>query len=196
VCKGDVGRLAVGGPGDGGGFPAIPGSGGAPGAGPTRTASAGPGAAMGPGPGTGPAAGAPPAGPAPAAGRGGPGAVFGRPSGPPQPPVVLSRNGKEFTLTGATNIRAGTEIKVTTERPSVALSLSELDSGSWVIFELPGFATAASGTPQESLDALRKASATSYYKGKDALWVKIVSNGEGARISGPGAGGTSVEVSR
>src|SRR5271169_1865128 len=80
VCKGDVGRLAVGVPGDGGGFPAIPGSGGAPGAGPTRTASAGAVAAMGPGPGTGPAAGAP-AYPAPAAGRGGPGAVFGRPSG-------------------------------------------------------------------------------------------------------------------
>src|SRR3984885_309640 len=53
VCKGDVGRLAVGGPGDGGGFPAIPGSGGAPGAGPTQTASAGPVAAMGPGTGYG-----------------------------------------------------------------------------------------------------------------------------------------------
>jgi len=66
----------------------------------------------------------------------------------------------------------------------------------WVIFELPGFATAASGTPQDSLDALRKASVTSYYKGKDALWVKVVSNGEGARTSGPGAGGTSVQVSR
>ena len=108
----------------------------------------------------------------------------------------MSRNGKEFTLTGPTNIRAGTEIEVTTDRPSVALQLSELDSGSWVIFELPGFATAASGTPEDSLDALRKASTTSYYKGKDALWVKVVSNGEGARISGPGAGGTSVEVSR
>jgi hypothetical protein len=116
--------------------------------------------------------------------------------GPPQPPVVLSRNGKEVTLAGETNIRAGTEIKVTTERPSVDLRLSELDKGSWMIFELPGFATAASGTQQDSLDALRKASATSYYKGKDALWIKVVSNGEGARISGPGAGGTSVEVSR
>ena len=186
VCKGDVGRLAVGGPGDGGGFPGIPGAGGAPGAGPARTAQAGPSAPAGPGP----------AGPGLAAVRRGPGAVFGRPSGPPQPPVILSRNGKEFTLTGATNIRAGTEIKVTTERPSVALQLSELDSGSWVIFELPGFATAASGTPQDSLDALRKASTTSFYKGKDALWVKVVSNGEGARISGPGAGGTSVQVSR
>ena len=120
----------------------------------------------------------------------------GPPPGPPQPPVILSRNGKEFTLTGETNVRAGTEIKVTTERPSVALRLSELESGSWVIFELPGFATAASGTPQKSLDSLRKASATSYYKGKDSLWVKVVSNGEGARISGPGAGGTSVQVSR
>ena len=181
VCKGDIGRLAVGGPDDGGGVRGFPGFGGAPGAGPARGGPAGPG---------------PGAGPGLAAGRGGPGAPFGRPSGPPQPPVIVSRNGKEFTLTGETNIRAGTEIKVTTERPSVALRLSELDSGSWVIFELPGFATAASGTPQESLDALRKASATSYYKGKDALWVKIVSNGEGARISGPGAGGTSVEVSR
>ena len=181
VCKGDIGRLAVGGPDDGGGVRGFPGFGGAPGAGPARGGPAGPG---------------PGAGPGLAAGRGGPGAPFGRPSGPPQPPVIVSRNGKEFTLTGETNIRAGTEIKVTTERPSVALRLSELDSGSWVIFELPGFATAASGTPQGSLDALRKASATSYYKGKDALWVKIVSNGEGARISGPGAGGTSVEVSR
>ena len=186
VCKGDVGRLAVGGPDDGGGFPGVPGAGGAPGAGPARTAQAGPSAPAGPGP----------AGPGLAAVRRGPGAPFGRPSGPPQPPVILSRNGKEFTLTGATNIRAGTEIKVTTERPSMALQLSELDSGSWVIFELPGFATAASGTPQDSLDALRKASTTSYYKGKDTLWVKVVSNGEGARISGPGAGGTSVQVSR
>ncbi len=189
VCKGDVGRLAVVGPDGSGGAPGIPGFGGAPGAGPARTAATGPGPGAYPGPGAG-------AYPGPAAGRGGPGAPFGRPSGPPQPPVIVSRNGKEFTLTGETNIRAGTEIKVTTERPSVALRLSELDSGSWVIFELPGFATAASGTPQESLDALRKASATSYYKGKDALWVKVVSNGEGARISGPGAGGTSVEVSR
>jgi cell migration-inducing and hyaluronan-binding protein len=129
----------------------------------------------------------------------GPGPVVvrrGGPGGPPQPPVILSGNGKEFTLTGETNIRAGAEIKVTTARPSVALRLSELDSGSWVIFELPGFATAASGTPQDSLDALRKASATSYYKDKDSLWVKVVSNGEGARISGPGAGGSSVQVSR
>ncbi len=149
VCKGDVGRLAVGVPG----------------------------AAAGPAPGA-------------------PVVVRRGPAGPPPPPVVLNRNGKAFPLGGETNVRAGTEIKVTTERPAMDLRLSELDSGSWVVFELPGFVTAASGTPQDSLDALRKASATSYYKGKDALWVKIVSNGEGARLAGPGAGGTSVQVSR
>ena len=46
---------------------------------------------------------------------------------------------------------------MTTERPSVNLSLTELDPGSWVIFALPGFPTAASGTEQSSLDALRTA---------------------------------------
>ena len=85
---------------------------------------------------------------------------------------------------------------MTTERPSVSLSLTEMEKGSWVILELPGFTTAASGAPQDSLDALRKASATSYYKDKDALWVKVVSSGEGAHGAGPFAGGTSVQVSR
>jgi cell migration-inducing and hyaluronan-binding protein len=107
---------------------------------------------------------------------------------------VLSRNGREYTVTGGTNVRAGTEIKVTTERTSVFLGLTELDSGSWVMFELPGFTTAASGTPQDSLEALRKASATSYYKGPDSLWVKVVSTGDPGR--GAPGGGTSVQVSR
>ena len=93
-----------------------------------------------------------------------------------------------------TNVRAGTEIKVTTERPSVPLTLTELDRGSWVIFELPGFTTAASGAPQDSLDALRKASDTSYFKDKDALWVKVVSSGDAG--NGAPGGGTSVQVSR
>ena len=84
---------------------------------------------------------------------------------------------------------------MTTERPSVSLSLTELDKGSWVIFQLPGFTTAASGTQQNSLDALRKASDTSYFKDKDALWVKVVSTGDSGNGAGPG-GGTSVQVSR
>ena len=107
---------------------------------------------------------------------------------------MLSRKGKEFTVTGATNVRAGTEIKATTERPSVNLSVTELDRGSWVIFELPGFTTAASGTPQDSLDALRQATATSYYKAQDSLWVKLVSSGDAG--NGAPGGGTSVQVSR
>ena len=83
---------------------------------------------------------------------------------------------------------------MTTERPSVNLSVTELDRGSWVIFELPGFTTAASGTPQNSLDALRQAGDTSYYKGQDSLWVKLVSNGDPG--NGAPGGGTSVQVSR
>ena len=104
------------------------------------------------------------------------------------------RNGKDFRVTGETNVRAGSEIKVTTERPSLSLSVKELDSGSWVIFDLPGFTTAASGMEQSSLDALRQASATSYYKGKDSLWVKVVSSGDPG--NGAPGGGTSVQVSR
>ena len=59
------------------------------------------------------------------------------------------------------------------------LRLTELDKGSWVIIQLPGFNTAASGTQQTSLDALRKASETSWFKDKDALWVKVVSPDSG-----------------
>jgi len=87
---------------------------------------------------------------------------------------------------------------VTTERPSVNINVKELDAGSWVMFELPGFTTASSGTAQDSLDALRKASDTSYYKGNGSLWVKIVSTGD-VLGTGPGKGpgaGTSLQVSR
>jgi cell migration-inducing and hyaluronan-binding protein len=186
VCKGDVGRMTVGGAGGGRGGRGAGGRGGAP-------AVAGPGgrggAAIAGGPG---------------AGRGGPGGIAGPRVGflgaaaPAGPPVVLSRNGKDFPVTGETNVRAGSEIKVTTERPSLSLSVRELDSGSWVIFELPGFTTAASGTEQSSLDALRKASATSYYKGNGSLWVKLVSTGDvlgSGPDSGP-SGGASLQASR
>src|SRR5271166_2946979 len=178
VCKGDVGRMTVGAPAGGGG-------------------RGGPGPGAGPG-GRGGAAGGP------GAGRGGLGGLVGPRNGvlgaaaPAGPPVVLRRNGKDFHVTGETNVRAGSEIKVTTERPSLALNVKELDSGSWVIFQLPGFTTAASGTEQSSLDALRKASATSYYKGDGSLWVKLVSSGD-VLGSGPGSGpsgGASLQVNR
>jgi len=185
VCKGDVGRLAFAAPlgagpgGPGGARPAGPG----PGA---------PGGAGGP-----PAAGTPPAPGAPAA-AGGPPRPAGGPGGfappPPQPPIILSRNGKDYPIVvGGSNVRAGTEIKLTTERKNVALRLTELDKGSWVIFQIPGFNTADSGAPQASIDALRKASENSYFKDKDALWVKMVSPDSGELGLG---GATTLQVSR
>jgi cell migration-inducing and hyaluronan-binding protein len=137
-------------------------------------------------------------------GAGGPGGggfnFVRRPVGTPpaQPPVVLSREGKDFSINGATSVRAGMEIKVATERPAMTVNVSELDAGSWVILQLPGFTTAGSGTAQSSLDALRKASATSYYKDNGSLWVKLVSSGD-VPGSGPGkgpSGGASLQVSR
>jgi hypothetical protein len=200
ICKSDIGRLSVGNqPGPGG--PGARGIGAGPAPGAAGPGAGGPGAS-GPGAGAfgagGPGAGAPGAG-APRAGgpgaggpgAGAPGAPGARAGGaPPAPPVVISRNGKDYTLT-ATAISAGTEIKVATERPTVNLTLTELDPGSWVIIQLPGFNTAAAGEAQGSLDALRKASATSYFKDKDALWVKVVSTATGGR-----GGGGSLQVSR
>jgi len=94
---------------------------------------------------------------------------------PPQAPIALVRNGTEFHITGnQSTVRAGTEIRVKTERPQVNLSLAEMDLGSWVIFELPGFTQAASGTQQGSMDALRRANETAYFRNGDALWVKLV----------------------
>jgi cell migration-inducing and hyaluronan-binding protein len=182
VCRGDIGRMTVGGGGGAVGF----------------------GGATGPGTGVSPAAGAapaaaprPPAAPTVFAIAPGGGRIRGS-RAPSGPPVVLSRNGKEFAADGETNVRAGTEYKVTTERPAVNINVKELDTGSWVMFELPGFTTASKGVAQDSLDALRKASATSYYKDNSSLWVKVVSTGD-IRGSGPGKGpgaGDSVQVSR
>jgi hypothetical protein len=202
VCKGDIGRMNVGGGGGAVGFGGGGRGGGAPRAG--GPGAAGPGAAAGRGGpaaqagGAGRGAGAPGAGPAaPVAIAPGGGRIRGN-AAPAGPPVVLSRNGKEFTANGATNVRAGTEYKVTTERPTLSLSVSELDAGSWVMFELPGFTTASAGTAQDSLDALRQATTTSYYKGNGSLWVKLVSSGDipgSGPANGP-SGGASLQASR
>jgi cell migration-inducing and hyaluronan-binding protein len=70
-----------------------------------------------------------------------------------------------------------------------------MDEGSWVIFDLPGFTTAASGAQQHSLDALRDASDTSYYRDEDSLWVKLVAAETGVGPLGF-RGGASIDVSR
>jgi cell migration-inducing and hyaluronan-binding protein len=206
VCTGDVGRMNVGGGGGavgfgrGGGARAGGPRAGGPGGGPARGGAPGPAAAPGGGAagrGGPPAAAA--AAPAPQTFAIAPGGGRIRGNAAPQgPPVVLSRNGKEFTANGALNVRAGTEYKVTTERPNLSLSVTELDAGSWVIFELPGFTTAAAGDAVASLDALRKANTTSYYKDTGSLWVKLVSSGD-IPGSGPGrgpSGGANLQVSR
>ncbi len=106
----------------------------------------------------------------------GPARVAGpRRAAAPQYPITLSRNGKDFKITAnQSTVRAGTEIRVKTERPEVTISLSEMAKDSWVVFELPGFANATSGKQQDSIDALRQATETSYFKAPDAVWVKLV----------------------
>ncbi|HZW02963.1 MAG TPA: hypothetical protein VFF68_03480, partial [Anaerolineaceae bacterium] len=186
VCHGDVGRLSftaplrAGGPGGpGGAAPARPGVGAAgPGAGAPPAAVAG-----------GPGAGAPPA-----AAGGAPRPPGGGLFGAPQPPVTLSSEGREQTITaGGANVRTESEITLTTERSELALRLTELDQGSWVIFELPGFTTVDAGAQQTSLAALRGATETAWFKDADALWVKLVSPDNGPLGLG---GATTVQVSR
>jgi cell migration-inducing and hyaluronan-binding protein len=133
-------------------------------------------------------------------------AAAARPAAPPratapQQPITLSRNGKDFKITAnQSTVRAGTEIRVKTDRSEVPISLTEMAKDSWVVFELPGFANASSGKQQDSLDALRKATETSYFKGPDAVWVKLVvptaPKGIGRDQFGPGDAQTSITVSR
>jgi cell migration-inducing and hyaluronan-binding protein len=187
VCSGDVGRMSVGAPGGG--------RGGAPGAGALAGAPRAGGAVPGAAPGAGPGA-AGPGGAAGAAPRVGAGILGGGAAAPAQPPVVLMRNGKEFRIGGQSTVRSGIEIQVKTERPAVSLSLAEMNKDSWVMFELPGFASATSGTKQDSLDALRKATSTSYFKDKDALWVKLVVTQDPALPIIPTVSQASITVSR
>jgi cell migration-inducing and hyaluronan-binding protein len=127
-------------------------------------------------------------------------------TGPITNPIILQRNGRRFEYNGGTTIGSGAEVRVETARDTLSLSLQEMDQGSFVIFELPEFTTAAEGAEQSSLAALRDASETSYYRDDEALWVKLVvpdaggaagRGGQGGRgaFGAPG-GGTSVSVSR
>jgi len=134
-------------------------------------------------------------------------------SAPIPDPIMLSRNGRRWEYTGQTTIRSGAEVRVETSRDALSLSLLEMDNGSWVTFELPGFATAAGGIAQPSLEALRGASETSFFNADGTLWVKLLVDntagqtimigrpGAGVSTVGPGPGGAfsagaSLEVSR
>jgi len=89
-------------------------------------------------------------------------------------PIILERNMKRFEYVGQTTIGSGAQISVETAREELSLTLSEMDKGSFVIFELPEFTSADNGKQQSSLAALKSASETSYYKDEDSLWVKLV----------------------
>jgi len=119
------------------------------------------------------------------------GGSFGFGNGPIPEPVMLSRNGRRLEYTGPATIRSGAEVRVETGRNSLSLSLSEMDEGSWVIFELPGFTTSAAGITQSSLGALKDARDTSYYQDEDTLWVKLV-----VATADNGEPQNSVDVSR
>jgi cell migration-inducing and hyaluronan-binding protein len=123
------------------------------------------------------------------------GGNFGFGGEPIPDPVMLSRNGRRWEYTGETTIRSGAEVRVETGRKELSLSLREMDDGSSVIFELPGFTTAAAGAAQPSLAALRDARETSWYKDGDKLWAKLVVDnaaGQTVAIGRPGVGVSTV----
>ena len=125
-------------------------------------------------------------------------------SGPITNPIILQRNGRRFEYTGGNTIGSGAEVRVETAREALTFSLQEMDLGSFVIFELPEFTTADKGVEQKSLDALRAATETSYYRDDKSLWVKLVVADAGPAPldgpGGPGSGGpggrTSITVTR
>jgi cell migration-inducing and hyaluronan-binding protein len=132
----------------------------------------------------------------PAGGGGGFGGGFGAPR-PPEVPIALVRNGKEHTITGnQSTVRSGSEIQVLTERDEFSLSVSEMDKDSWLLFELPGFANASDATEQSSMDALRKASETSYFRDGNSLWVKLIVPADPEPPIRPTLMQTSLTVSR
>jgi hypothetical protein len=91
------------------------------------------------------------------------------------PPITVTRNGKDHKITAnQSNVRSGTEMRVDTDREVLHLGIREMDQGAWVIFELPGYDHATSGIQQHSMEALRAASLTSWFKDKDTVWVKLV----------------------
>ncbi len=103
--------------------------------------------------------------------------------GPAENPVMLERNGMRYEYSTETTVQSGSQIRISTMRDNLALHLREMDEGSWVIFELPGFQSAAGGTTVASMDDLRASDTTATFQGENALWVKLVV--EDATADGP-----------
>jgi cell migration-inducing and hyaluronan-binding protein len=121
-------------------------------------------------------------------------------AGPITDPIILQRHGRRFEYTGETTIGSGAEVRVETSRKSLSLSLTEMDDGSSVIFELPGFTAAAGGAEKSSLAELREARQTSWYSKDGTLWAKlVVDNAAGLKVSSgsnapPGFGARALPV--
>ncbi|HWK41991.1 MAG TPA: G8 domain-containing protein [Croceibacterium sp.] len=135
------------------------------------------------------------------------GGMFARATG--GSPIKLVRNGREFVAgagtgffgngVGNTTIPSGAEVKAETESEVLDIGLTEMEDGSWVIFELPGFKTANTGARSGSIAALRAANETSYYSAGNSLWVKLVANSSNVSRNGgpPGmGGGNTIQVRR
>jgi cell migration-inducing and hyaluronan-binding protein len=103
--------------------------------------------------------------------------------GPIADPIILQRNGQRFEYIGETTIGSGAELRIETGRDSMSLSLREMEQDSFVILELPGFAATAGGVQKDSLDALREAGETAWFRDDGTLWVKLVV--EDAAADGP-----------
>ena len=97
------------------------------------------------------------------------GNVSGFETGPIVDPIVLQRNGRRFEYTGETTVGSGAEVRVETARDKLSLSLTEMDDGSSVILELPGFTAATGGAQVSSLAELREARQTSWYSDNGTL---------------------------
>jgi cell migration-inducing and hyaluronan-binding protein len=102
-------------------------------------------------------------------------------------PIVLQRNGRRFEYTGETTIGSGAEVRVETSRDTLLVSLTEMDNGSWVILELPGFTTATGGAQTASLAELRDARQTSYFSENGTLWAKLVVDNAAGQTISPGS---------
>jgi len=112
-------------------------------------------------------------------------------TGPITDPIILQRGGRRFEYTGETTLGSGAEVRVETARETLSLSLTQMDDGSSVILELPGFAAASGAAQASSLAELREARQTSYFSDGETLWAKlVVDNAAGLTLS-PQAGGNA-----
>jgi cell migration-inducing and hyaluronan-binding protein len=101
-------------------------------------------------------------------------------TGPITDPIILQRGGRRFEYTGDTTLGSGAELRVETSRETLALALTEMDDGSSVVLELPGFTAASGGVELPDLAALRAARETAWFRDGDTVWAKlVVDNGAG-----------------